>query len=189
MWWHRGGAAGAGGCNGAASGGWGLQWLAVLLLLILLPPLFFFPFFCTFFLFFLVSSFLPPSLLLSLFFFFSPFFFNPLFPCFYRQKTRERDWGGAVCCRPSNTWKVFMGKWGWSASFWEGVDVFLKREMAVTEEEKIFFFPCVVHPGEEEDPQCQQNGTISVPFVFFSWTVYETAPFWEKCVVSFKRKR
>jgi hypothetical protein len=25
--------------------------------------------------------------------------------------------------------------------------------MAVTEEEKIFFFPCFARPGEEEDPQ------------------------------------
>jgi hypothetical protein len=39
--------------------------------------------------------------------------------------------------------------------------------MVVKEEEKIFFFPCVMRPGEEEDPQCQQNSTVSVPFVFF----------------------
>jgi len=58
---------------------------------------FFFPFFCTFFsFFFLVSSFLPPSLLLSLFLFFSPFFFNPLFPCFYRQK-KGRETGVVQC--------------------------------------------------------------------------------------------
>jgi hypothetical protein len=26
-------------------------------------------------------------------------------------------------------------------------------------------------------------------FLFFSWTVHERAPFWTKCVISFKRKR
>jgi hypothetical protein len=36
--------------------------------------------------------------------------------------------------------------------------------MAVTEEEKIFFFPCFARPGEEEDPQCLQNGAVSAPF-------------------------
>jgi hypothetical protein len=35
------------------------------------------------------------------------------------------------------------------------VGVFLKGKMAVTEEEKIFFFPCFARPGEEEDPQCR----------------------------------
>jgi len=30
--------------------------------------------------------------------------------------------------------------------------------------EKIFFFPCFARPGEEEDPQCLQNGAVSAPF-------------------------
>jgi len=33
--------------------------------------------------------------------------------------------------------------------------------------EKIFFFPCFARPGEEEDPQCLQNGTVSAPFSSF----------------------
>jgi hypothetical protein len=33
-----------------------------------------------------------------------------------------------------------------------------------TEGRKIFFFPCLSHPGEEEDPQCLQNSTVSVIF-------------------------
>ena len=60
-----------------------------------------------------------PPLLLSLFvlFFFglplfSPFLCSP-FPCFYRQKTGEKDDGAATVLlllhRPSNTWKV-VGK-------------------------------------------------------------------------------
>ena len=31
---------------------------------------------------------------------------------------------------------------------------------------KIFFFPCLTRLGEEEDPQCHQNGTVS-GFSFF----------------------
>jgi hypothetical protein len=30
--------------------------------------------------------------------------------------------------------------------------------------DKIFFFPCFARPGEEEDPQCLQNGAVSAPF-------------------------
>jgi hypothetical protein len=33
--------------------------------------------------------------------------------------------------------------------------------------EKIFFLPCFARPGEEEDPQCLQNGTVSSPFSSF----------------------
>jgi hypothetical protein len=31
---------------------------------------------------------------------------------------------------------------------------------------KIFLFPCLTHPGEEEDPQCRQNGTVPGFFFF-----------------------
>jgi hypothetical protein len=48
--------------------------------------------------------------------------------------------------------------------------------------EKIFFFPCFARPGEEEDPQCLQNGTVSAPFSsFFMNSVWNG-------VVSFKWK-
>jgi len=147
------------------SGAGGSRLPAVLLLL--LPLSFVFRSFLCFFFFFFFSFGLLP-LFFSLFF--SSFSFSPLFSCFYRQKNKgERPGWCSVLPplhRPSNTWKVFLGKWGWSASFWEGVDVFLKREMAVTEEEKIFFFPYLARRREEEDPRCRQNSTVLIPFFF-----------------------
>jgi hypothetical protein len=38
--------------------------------------------------------------------------------------------------------------------------------MAVTEEEKIFFFPCFARPGEEEDPQCRLKQHRLGPFFY-----------------------
>jgi hypothetical protein len=42
----------------------------------------------------------------------------------------------------------------------------LRGEFGENRRRKIFFFPCLVRPGEEEDPQCHQNGTVS-GFLFF----------------------
>jgi hypothetical protein len=70
---------------------------------------------------------------------------------------------------PSNTWKV---------SFWQVwlVGVFLKGSRCLFEGRdggdrgrKIFFFPCFARPGEEENPQCRQNGTVSIPSLYFSF--------------------
>ena len=62
-----------------------------------------------------------------------------------------------------------------------------RREKQWTES---FFFPCLARPGEQEDPQClSKRHRLGLFFVFFSLeTVDETAPFWTKCIVSFKRK-
>jgi hypothetical protein len=40
------------------------------------------------------------------------------------------------------------------------------RKSVKTGGRKIFFFPCLARLGEEEDPQCRQNGTVSG---FFFW--------------------
>jgi hypothetical protein len=102
----------------------------------------------------------------------SPVSFFLLLPCFYKQK-QGRDMAGAATVllplhHPSNTWKV---------SFWQVglVDVFLKGSQCLFEGRdggdrgrKIFFFPCFAHPGEEENPQFCQNGTVSVPSLYFS---------------------
>ena len=122
---------------------------SLLLLLLLLCPL-------SSILFSLGSS---PSSLFSFFFFFLLFL-----PCFYRRKTGGgTSWWWPVCCRPSNTWKV-VGKW--CPCF----GVFLskrRKEIRRKGEEKIFFFPCLACPGEEEDLQCRQNGTVLGFFFFF----------------------
>jgi hypothetical protein len=45
--------------------------------------------------------------------------------------------------------------------------LFKGRKSVKTGGRKIFFFPCLACPGEEEDPQCHQNGTVlGFPFFF-----------------------
>jgi hypothetical protein len=91
------------------------------------------------------------------------FFLGP--PVFI-GKNRGGTWlGWPLCCRPKNCPRntsppssLTRGKLRASGG---GVGVFLKREMAVIEEKKIFFFfPCFARPGEEGDPQCLQNDTV-----------------------------
>jgi len=133
-----------------------------------------------FFLFF--SSFLFSSLLFSLpsplcssLVLFSLFSWSPLFfpgSCFFISpvfiEKQGRDTAGApLCCRPSTarpTRGKLLGKW---VSL---VNIFLMllrgRKSVKTGGRKIFFFPCLARLGEEEDPQCRQNGTVSG---FFFW--------------------
>ena len=160
------------------SGAGGLQRPAMLLLLPPLSSIFCYFIFFFFFLFFdllslsLFFSSLPSSLpLLSRFFFSSP--------VFYKQK-QGRDMARAATVllplhHPSNTWKV---------SFWQVglVGVFLKGSRCLFEGRdggdrgrKIFFFPCFARPGEEENPQCRQNGTVSVPSLYFSFFFVNSA--------------
>jgi hypothetical protein len=157
------------------SGAGGLQRPAMLLLL---PPLS--SVFCYFICFFFFLFF--DLLSLSLFFLSallspSPVWFLLLLPCFYKQK-QGRDMAGAATVllplhHPSNTWKV---------SFWQVglVGVFLKGSRCLFEGRdggdrgrKIFFFPCFAHPGEEENPQFRQNGTVSVPSLYFYFFFHE----------------
>ena len=160
-----------GGCNiGCATRGdrrrrW---WFAVAggaVLLLSLSPLFF-SLLCFFFLFsasplsflfFLFSSL--PSLLCSCFFFGPPIFIG---------KNKRGTWlGWTLCYHPKNYSRNTSppssrtrGKLRAS-----GVNVFFKREIAVTGRQ-IFFFPYFACPGEEEDPQCLHNGTV-LGFSFF----------------------
>jgi len=98
-----------------------------------------------FFLFLSLRSLLSiPILLLSSFSLSLSFFLALPSPVFIGKKQGRERTGRPLCCRPSNTRKAL----GY-------VGVFLKGKMAVTEEEKIFFFPCFARPGEEEDPQCR----------------------------------
>ena len=117
---------------------------------------------CFFFFFFSALSLLFSSISVPLPSVFS-FFFLLFLPCFYRRKTGGgTSWWWPVCCRPSNTWKV-VGKW--CPCF----GVFLskrRKEIRRKGEEKIFFFPCLACPGEEEELQCRQNGTV-LGFLFF----------------------
>jgi len=139
-------------CGGGVDGGGALslRWLVVLLFLLSLPPLFFSAVFFLSFSFLFSSSFLLyPPLFCSILLFSFHFCSLPPSPFFSSLPRRERS-GRPLCCRPSNTWKVFLGKWGWSASFWT-------RWRWKTEEEKIFFLPCFERPGEEEDPQCRSK--------------------------------
>ena len=70
------------------------------------------------------------------------------------------------------------------------VEVFLRESWQwKTGEEKIFFFPCFARPGEEERLQCRSKRHRFGLFFFFFLTVHETASFWAKRAVSFKRKR
>jgi hypothetical protein len=50
---------------------------------------------------------------------------------------------------------------------------------------EIFFFPCLCVCREEEDPQCHLKWHR---LRFFFLTIDETALFWTKHVVSFKKK-
>jgi len=145
-------------------------------------------YFLLFYLFLLLSFFWSSlSLLFSLSLFFSSlpsslpllsrFFFSS--PVFYKQK-QGRDMARAATVllplhHPSNTWKV---------SFWQVglVGVFLKGSRCLFEGRdggdrgrKIFFFPCFARPGEEENPQCRQNGTVSVPSLYFSFFFVNSA--------------
>jgi len=104
-----------------------------------------------------------------LFFLFCLFLPSPSFlsrPPVFIGKNRGGTWlGWPLCCRPKNCPRntsppssLTRGKLRASGG---GVGVFLKREMAVIEEKKIFFFfPCFARPGEEGDPQCLQNDTV-----------------------------
>jgi hypothetical protein len=94
-----------------------------------------------------------PILLLSSFSLSLSFFLALPSPVFIGKKQGRERTGRPLCCRPSNTWKAL----GY-------VGVFLKGKMAVTEEEKIFFFPCFARPGEEEDPQCRLKQHYLGPF-------------------------
>jgi hypothetical protein len=70
------------------------------------------------------------------------------------------------------------------------VEVFLRESWQwKTGEEKIFFFPCFARPGEEERLQCRSKRHRFGLFFFFFLIVHETASFWAKRAVSFKRKR
>jgi len=149
-----------GGGNDAASGGWGHGCVRC------------FFFFLSLLCFFLSFSPPPFSLLCSVFFCFFSFGLPPLFcslvlplllslsfcslfPCFYRQKTGERETGWPLCCHPSIA-PPTRGKL--SASGGSLVSVFLMlfrgKKSVKTGGRKIFFFPFFARPGEEEDPQC-----------------------------------
>jgi len=52
----------------------------------------------------------------------------------------------------------------------------------------IFFFPCLSHPGEEEDPQCRQNSTLS-GFFFFNEQCMKWRRFGQNNAILFKWKR
>jgi len=57
-----------------------------------------------------------------------------------------------------------------------GVFLMFRRERERREVgEKIFFFPCLARPGEEEDPQCRSKRHRLGPFFFES--MHETTPF------------
>ena len=106
------------------------------------------------FFFFPSLSFVPLSFCfsISLFPLFLGLFFSFPFPCFYRQKQGRETWlGWPLCCRPS-TVRPTRGKWLVSRRLLEGRRRLFEGWMAMTEEgRKIFFFPCFVRPGEEED--------------------------------------
>ena len=97
-------------------------------------------------------------------------------------------WSGRpLCSRPRTALGVYpfffyhvVGKWGvLSASFWVG----LKKRGREKQGKEIFFFPCLARPGEEEDPSCRsKRHRLGLCFFFF-----ETAPFYPKRTVSFKR--
>jgi len=164
---------------------------------------FFFPVFLLFFLCFFFSFSLSVFCSLLYFFLFFPvlyppfFFFYSLFPYFYRKNRGERARGNHYAAGPKTargahsllfsppldrpqvrgyTSGVMVGLF---YAFWR------KRERKVGE--KISFFPCLACPEEEEDLQCRSKRHHLG--LFFTWTVHETALFWTKRAVSFKRKR
>jgi len=127
-------------------------------------PCFFF--YSSSFFFFFLSRFSPlypysaPLFFLSIPLFLS---YSP-FPCFYRQKTGERENGRPLRYRPSNKWKAL----GCVSVFLNGSRRLLKGKMVVTDEEKIFFFPSFARPVEEEDPQCLKRHRLGPSFLMNS---------------------
>jgi len=105
----------------------------------------------------------PPSLSYLVFFL--------LLPCFYRQKQGRDMAGWPLCCLPSTTpptrGKFLFGKWGWSASFWKGVDVFLKGEMTVTEEEKSSSSPASRVQGKKKTHSAVKTAPFRSLLFFF----------------------
>ena len=127
------------------------------------------------FLFFLFSSLFPlPSAVFSLSLVLPSVSFSLVLPCFYRQKTGETSWWGGHCWPPPPL------PFQWITTLGNGGRLFAQKngkESRRKGRRKIFFFPCLARPGEEEDLQCLQNGTVSGFCYFFLATVNETTPF------------
>jgi len=75
-------------------------------------------------------------------------------PCFYRQKTGEKEDGAA----PILPLLQHVESFGQVRILGRRLFDALEEEKSVkTKEEKIFFFPCFGRPGEEEYPQCRSK--------------------------------
>ena len=111
---------------------------------------------------FLFSSFLLCPLSFSPFF----FLFSSVLPCFYRQKQ-----GGTIvvgrpllAAPPLFVQRIKRRQVG--IEWWASYCAKTGKEVRRKGRRKIFFFPCLARPGEEEDLQCRQNGTV-LGFCFF----------------------
>ena len=148
----------------AVAGGFPSLSLSSVFFCFLLCGSFFFFFFCV-----LPSLSFPLSLLSLLFFspslgsFFCVFFVSAL-PCIYRKTGEGNVLGRPLLAAPSTTFQQIKSQ----ASGWLRASYCVKhgKEIRRKGEEKIFFFPCLARPGEEEELQCRQNGTV-LGFCFF----------------------
>ena len=103
---------------------------------------------------------------------------------FIGKQGRETWLGQPLCCHPSIVPST-RGKWVMSVFFWSHRG---EGSQCETEEKRKSSSPLFsACPGEENNGVIQ-NDTIS-GVVFFFLTVHETALFWSKRAVSFKRKR
>jgi len=131
------------------------------------------------------------SLLFSLFF--SSFSFSPLFSCFYRQKNRGERLGWCSVLPPS-TAPPTHGKCFWASGV--GWRLFERESMSFWRErwrwqrkKKSSSSPISRVEGKKKTHGADKTAPFWSLLFFFSWTMYEMAPFWTKRVVSFKRKR
>jgi hypothetical protein len=107
---------------------------------------------------------------------FSSFFFVPsvlslwsCLPYIYRKTGERHGWGGhcaAAPPQPVQHVESFLGKWVSLVGVF--FMLFRGRKSVKTGGRKIFFFPYLARPGEEEDPQCRQNSTVWASLFFLN---------------------
>jgi len=123
------------------------------------------------------------SLSLSL----TPSSFSSLFPVFIgKNRGGRRGWGGHYAAAPNRPRGTSPSFFHHVASKWV-VGVFLRESWRWNRRKNLLLLPCFACPGEEEDMDAVQNGTVSSLSLFFKKiTVHETASLLPKRAVSLK---
>ena len=123
-----------------------------------------------------------PSLSVSLSFSLFPL----VLPCIYRQKTGETSWWGGHCWPPPPL------PFPWITTLGNGGRLFAQKtgkKVGEKGEEKSSSSPASRVQGKKKTYSAVKTAPFWASVFFFFATVNETAPFWSKRAISFKRKR